>query len=248
MNILTIARHELRRLYLGPLAWIIMALIQFLLAIVFFTLLNNYLQLGAQKGVLGITNAVVAGDLQSAGLIILLATPFLTMRLFSEERRTGTLTLLLSAPLTITELVLGKFLGMVIFNICLLLLIALMPLSLYFGTSIDPGQFACGMLGLFLLMCAISAIGLFMSTLSRQPTVAAASTFGAVFLLWIIHVAGASGNEHVSAVFSYLSLLAHFNNLLSGMFSSVDLIYYLLVTAIFVLLGIWRLDALRTYS
>ena len=248
MTIITIARHELRRLYLSPLAWIIMALMQFLLAMVFFTLLNNFQQLGAQKGVLGITNSVVAGDLQSAGLLFLLATPFLTMRLFSEERRSGTLTLLLSAPVSITELVLGKFLGMVIFNICLLLMIALMPLSLNLGTSIDPGQYACGLLGLFLLMCSITAIGMFVSTLSRQPTVAAASTFGVIFLLWIIHIAGATGNEHVSLVFSYLSLLQHFNNLLSGMFSSVDVIYYLLVIGTFILLGIWRLDGLRTWS
>lgn len=248
MTVITIARNEIRRLYLSPLAWILMALIQFLLAIVFFTLLNNYQQLGANKGVLGITNYVVAGDLQSAGLIILLTAPFLTMRLFSEERRSGTLNLLLSAPLTITQLVLGKYLGMIGFQVCLLVLIALMPLSLYLGTSIDPGQFACGLLGLFLLMSAITAIGLFMSTLSRQPAVAAASTFGVVFLLWIIHLAGASGNEHVSAIFSYLSLLQHFNNLLSGMFSSVDVIYYLLVICTFILLGIWRLDALRTYS
>jgi ABC-2 type transport system permease protein len=170
------------------------------------------------------------------------------MRLFSEERRSETLTLLMSAPVTVTELVLGKFLGMVTFFTCLLLLITLLPLSLLLGTSIDPGQLACGLIGLFLLMCSISAIGLFMSTLSRQPPVAAASTFGVIFLLWIIHIAGATGNERVSAVFSYLSLLRHFNNLLSGMFSSVDVIYYLLVIITFILLGIWRLDALRTCS
>ena len=165
-----------------------------------------------------------------------------------KSGRSGTLNLLLSAPLTITQLVLGKYLGMISFQCCLLVLIALMPLSLYLGTSIDPGQFACGLLGLFLLMNAITAIGLFMSTLSRQPTVAAASTFGVIFLLWIIHIAGTTGNEHVSAIFSYLSLLQHFNNLLSGMFSSVDVSYYLLVITTFILLGIWRLDALRTYS
>lgn len=248
MTILAVARHELRRLYLNPLAWIIMALVQFLLAMVFFTLLNNYLQLGAQKGALGITNTVVAGVLQSAGLIVLLTAPFLTMRLFSEERRSGTLTLLLSAPVTVTELVLGKYLGMIAFFTGLLVLNALMPMSLFLGTSIDAGQLGCGLLGLFLLMCSISAVGLFMSTLSRQPTIAAASTFGIIFLLWIIHIAGATGNEHVSAVFSYLSLLRHFNNLLSGMFSSVDVIYYLLLIFTFILLGIWRLDALRTYS
>lgn len=248
MIVLVIARNELRRLYQSPLAWIIAALIQVWLAIVFLTLLNNYLQLGAQKGILGLTNVVVAGTLQNAGLLVLLSAPVLTMRLFSEERRSGTMTLLLSAPVSVTQLVLGKYLGMLAFMFCLLVLITLMPVSLYLGSSIDPGQLACGLLGLFLLMCAITAVGVFMSTLSRQPTVAAASTFAVVFLLWIIHIAGATGNEHVTAVFSYLSLLRHFNNLLSGMFSSVDVIYYILMSTVFILLGIWRLEALRTYS
>ena len=225
-----------------------MALIQFLLAIVFFTLLNNYLQLDSRKDILGITNTVVAGTLQNAGLLVLLAAPILTMRLFSEERRSGTMTLLLSAPVTVTQLVLGKYLGMLAFMFLLLVLITLMPVSLYLGTSIDPGQLACGQLGLLLLMCSITAAGLFMSTLSRQPAVAAAGTFATVFLLWIIHIAGATGNEHVTAVFSYLSLLRHFNSLLSGMFSSVDVIYYILMSTVFILLGIWRLDALRTDS
>ncbi len=248
MIIITIARNELRRLYLSPIAWITMALVQFLLAIVFFTLLNNFLQLDRGDTTLGITSTVVAGTLQSAGLIILLTAPFLTMRLFSEERRSGTLNLLLSAPVSITEMVLGKYLGIMLFLAGLLLLIGLMPLSLYVGTSIDPGQFACAMLGLFLLMCAITSIGLFMSILSRQPGVAAISTFAVIFLLWIIHIAGATGNEQVAGIFSYLSMLQHFNNLLSGMFSSVDVFYYLLVSLSFTLLSIWRLDTLRTWQ
>ena len=248
MIILDIARNELRRLYLSPLAWITMALVQFLLAIVFFTLLNNFLELAPRETALGLTSTVVAGTLQSAGLIILLATPFLTMRLFSEERRSGTLNLLLSAPVSITELVLGKYLGITLFLGGLLGLISLMPLSLYLGTSIDPGQFISGMLGLLLLMCAITAVGLFMSILSHQPAVAAVSTFAVIFLFWIIHVAGATGNEQVAGIFSYLSLLQHLNNLLSGMFSSVDIIYYLLLSLGFILLSIWRLDTLRTWQ
>ena len=122
-----------------------------------------------------------------------------------------------------------------------------MPLSLYLGSSIDPGQLVCGLLGLFLLVCAITAIGLFMSIQSRQPALAAVSTFAVIFLLWIIHIAGATGNERVAAVFSYLSMLTHFNNMLSGMFSSIDVIYYLLMSLVFTLLSIWRLDTLRTW-
>jgi ABC-2 type transport system permease protein len=106
---------------------------------------------------------------------------------------------------------------------------------------------AAAFLGLFLLVAAFCAVGLFVSTLTNQPAVASIGTFAVLFVLWIIHVAGHSSSAKVSAVFSYLSLLRHFDRLLSGLFSSVDIIYYLLLIGICLILSVWRLDTLRTY-
>jgi ABC-2 type transport system permease protein len=245
MIIADIACNELRRLFLTPLAWIMLALVQFLLAMFMFLLLSSYLEQTAIRQGHGITEIVVAGMLQMAGLIMLLVTPMLTMRLFSDEQRHGTLSLLLSAPVSITTIVLGKYLGVLLFMCCSLLLTALMIGCLWFGTALDPGQLAAALLGLALLMSSLCAIGLFFSTLTRQPAIAATATFAVLFILWILNMTGNSGGE-LAGVLGYLSMLRHYNNLLTGMFSSVDVCYYLIISGLFLLLSIWRLDAIRT--
>lgn len=247
MIVLDIAGHELRRMFLLPLAWVILAAVQFLLAIFFYVLLARFLEPSQWMVGRGLTEIVVAGTLQIGGILMLLVAPFLTMRLFSEEWRGGTMDLLLSAPVSLTELVLGKFLGILSFMLIMLCLIALMPLALTPGTQLDFGQLGAGFLGLALLLAAFAAIGLFISTLTAQPAVAAVSSFAVLFVLWIIHIAGHAGSERMAQVFAYLSLLRHFDRLLDGFVSSVDVAYYLLLVALFLSLSVWRLDSVRSW-
>ena len=245
-NITLIATNELRRLFKSPLAWVILAIIQFLLAIFFYLLLSQYMQPASAAS--GLTEVVVSGMYQIAGVIMLLVSPLLTMRLITEERRLGTIKLLYSSPISITELVIGKFLGITAFYCLALLMISLMPATLMFGTQLDLGQIASGLIGLLLLMSSFAAIGLFISSLTQQPAIAAISTFGALFLLWIINIAGTNASERTAEVFSYISLLNHYNSLLNGVFNSADVFYYLLVSLLFIVLSIWRLDAERTHG
>jgi len=247
-NIFTIAALELERLFKSPLAWVILATVMFLLSILFLILLNQFMSPGPWFAGRGVTEIVVAGLLQISGIVILLVTPFITMRIFSEERRTGTIKLLLSSPVTITELVLGKYLGTLGFLVVLLALIALMPLSLLMGTPVDLLQISAGLLGLFLLMASFAAIGLFISTLTSQTSIAAITTFGVLFMLWIINLASNTGGEMFRSVFSYLSLLKHYDSLISGMLNSVDVFYYLIICITFIVLSIWRLDGERLHQ
>jgi ABC-2 type transport system permease protein len=244
--IFSIARHELQRLYTSPFAWGLMALIQFLLAVFFFIILNQYLQLENPGNTLGISNTVVAGTIQTAGFIMILLLPFLSMRFFSEEQRSKTLTLLFSSPVSITELVLGKYLSILFYLYSLLLVISLMPLSLSFGTSLDLGLLASGVLALILLVTLVSSIGVFVSTLTSQSMIAASGTFAICFFLWIVHMAGDSANSTVNTILAYLSMFNHYNNLVAGIVSATDIIYFLLLSAAFISLSIWRLDAMRS--
>lgn len=245
-KIILIAINELRRLFKSPLAWVILAVIQFLLAIFFYLLLNQFMQ--PTSGGKGLTEIVVAGMYQIGGVIILMVSPLLTMRLITEERRLGTIKLLFSSPLSITELVLGKYLGITAFYCLVLFMVSLMPASLLFGAQLDLGQIASGLIGLLLLMSAFASIGLFISSLTQHPSIAAISTFGVLFLLWIINIAGTNASEGAAAIFSYLSLLNHYNSLLNGVFNSADVLFYILVSVFFIVLSIWRLDAERTYG
>lgn len=245
-NIILLAGNELKRLFKSPLAWIILAVSQFLLAIFFYLLLSQFMQPARAGG--GLTELVVAGLYQIAGVIMLLVSPLLTMGLITEERRLGAIKLLYSSPISLTELVLGKYIGLVVFYCLMLIMISLMPATLLLGARLDLGQIAAGLIGLLLLMSAFAAIGLFISSLMQQPAMAAIATFGVLFLLWIINAAGVNASEQMAGIFSYLSLLSHYNNLLNGVFNSADVIYYLLVSAFFIALSIWRLEAERRHG
>lgn len=253
MMVFTIAAREVRSLFLSPLAWTILAVVQFIMGYLFLLQLDFYTQiqprLAAIQGAPGLTDVVVGPILGNAVIVLLLVVPMLTMRLVAEERRGQTLCLLFSAPVSMTEIVLGKYLGILLFLAVMLCLIALMPLSLLLGASLDMGMFAAGLMGLALLLAAFAAVGLFMSSLTAQPVVAAISTFGILLLLWILDWAGgtatASRGADVGGVLSYLSLLRHYEPLLKGIFNSSDVLYFLLFILTFLVLTIRRLDTYR---
>lgn len=246
--VFTLAARELRSLFLSPLAWVILAVITGLCAYFFLLYLDLYLQLqprlAAAPNGPGITDIIVAPLFSTTATVLLLVTPLLTMRLISEERRTQTLSLLISAPVSMSEIILGKFLGVFSFVLILLALIALMPISLLAGGSLDIGLWASGLLGLILLLASFCSIGLYISTLTTQPTIAAIGTFGALLLLWILNLASTTGSGG-GEILGYLSLLSHYQPLLRGVFSSTDIIYYLLFIGSFLALSIRRLDADR---
>jgi len=246
--LLTIASREFRNLFLSPLAWAIMAVLQLIVAYLFLSQVDTYMmlqpRLAGVEGAPGVTDIVVAPVLQTIGFLFMLIAPAITMRVFSDEKRNRTLSLLLTAPVSMSDIVLGKFFGIMTFFLVLLLMLALMPLSLFAGTTLDIGKLAAGLLGLALLLSSFAAIGVFMSSLTEQPVVAAISTFGLLLLLWIIDWSGSS-KEQVSGLFSYLSLQTHLTSFLKGLFSTTDVVYYVLLTALFLILGIRRLDQQR---
>ena len=246
--IFTIAGRELRSMFLSPLAWTILGVMQFIYAYLFLSQVDIFIdlqpRLAALDGAPGVVDIVVAPLFANAAVLLLLITPLVTMRVLSEERRNHTLSLLFSAPVSMTEIIVGKYFGVMSFILILISMLALMPLSLLVGTDLDLGKLAAGLLGLTLVVSAFTAIGVFMSSLTEQPTVAAIGTFGLLLLLWILDWAGSSGMPS-SGLLGYLSVLHHYEPLLKGLFNSVDVIYYLLVIVLFLVLSIRRLDADR---
>ncbi len=243
-----IAAREWRGLFLSPLAWTLLAVTQALLAWIFIILINDFQNLQGRLAGLehapGVTDLVVAPLFRVAAWALLLLTPLLTMRLLSEERRTGTLDLLLSAPVSATQIVLGKYLGVLIFLLGVVALTALIPLALMTGAALDGGKLLAGLLGLSLLAASFAAAGLYLSSLTAQPLIAATATFGLLLAFWIVDAVGA-GQGIASQFFGYLSLPRHHDALLLGLVRSEDVAYYLLFSAAFLGLTIRRLDNLR---
>lgn len=245
--IFTIAWREFKNMFLSPLAWSVLAALQAVLAFLFLgrlELLQRYQgQLLAMDNAPGITELVVPDLFNSAAVILLLVVPLITMRLVAEERRNRTLALLLSSPVSMTEIVLGKYFGVLLFLLVVTLLITLMPLSLLFGGTLDFGLLGSAVLGLVLALAGFAAIGLFMSTLTQYPTVAAIGGFGALLLFWVLDVTG-QGDPRASAL-AYLSIFNHYQPFLRGVFDSGDAVYHLLFVITFLGLSIRRLDADR---
>jgi ABC-2 type transport system permease protein len=243
-----IASREFKSLLLSPLAWVVLGVVQLILAWIFLAQVENFLLLQARlvgiSGAPGLTDLVAAPLLGAAGTFLMLLMPLLSTRLLSEEFRSGTFSLLLSAPISMTRIVLGKFCGFMGFLSLSLLLTLLMPLPLLMGASLDMGKLSAAFLGLLLMTAAFAAIGLYLSSLTNQPAVAAIGTYGLLLFFWIISI-GSGSVERAGAVLAWLSLQTHFEYMLKGLIRGSDLLYYLLVIGLFLLLTIRRLNDRR---
>lgn len=244
--IFAIGLTEFRRMFVSPLAWSILAVVQFILAWIFLLGLNEYLtqiqpQVAGMEDPPGISDLVVSALYLWAGIIMLAVMPLITMRQFAEERMNQTLALLTASPISNTQIVLGKYFGVLLFVLLMVALLSLMPLSLSVGTGLDWGKFAAAALGLVLLLASFAAAGLFLSSLTRQPVIAAVMTFGLLLFLVVLYISGNSQGTG-SEVFVYLSHFGHFLSFLEGMFDSSDLVYYLLFIVGFLTLTIRKLD------
>ncbi|HEY0973017.1 MAG TPA: ABC transporter permease [Solimonas sp.] len=246
-NVLNIARAELRRIFLSPLAWAVLAVLQFILGFVFINLLVEYAASAGMGGndQFGVSDYIGGSLYGFATILLLMVMPLMTMRLFAEERKSGAITLLFSAPVSLTEIVLGKFLAILGFIAAVLVLMALMPLSLAWSTNLDWGRIAAGLFGLFLLMSAFAAAGLFVSSCTREPTIAAVGSFGLLLLVWLVNILAYNDSIPFKELFAYLSLIDHYESLRRGVFDTADAIYYVLFSALFLSLTVLRLDIER---
>jgi len=249
--IATIAGREFKALFATPLPWILLALSQALLAWVFLSQVEAYqtqyqpllATLGSGYGATELVVAVFLGDARLL-VLLLLTVALLAMRLLAEERQGHTLPLLLAAPVSSLQLVLGKYLGGLAFVAVALLLWAAMPLSLLLGTALDLGRLAAALLGLALLAAALLALALWASALTARPGIAALVSFVAGLLLMALN-RGAAGE---AGALEYLGLLGHYQPFLQGWVNSADLAYFLLLIVAFLALAVRRLDALRVQA
>ncbi len=240
-----VAGKELRLLFASPLAWVALAFLQMMFAWVFLSRLQLFLevqpQLAMQPSAPGITELIAAPVFGTASIMLLMVVPLLSMRMIAEERRNQTLPFLMSAPVSITGIVLGKYLALLGFLLLAVGLIVVMSLSLYLGGRLDLGLLATNALGLLLLSGTFAAVGLYLSCVTAQPLVAAVLTFAVLLVLWLINIATSDPNS----VLHLLSLIKHFDSFVKGTIAVSDLAYYVALIALFLLLSIRRLDGDR---
>src|SRR3990167_9547350 len=235
--IFTIAGKELKALFASPLAWVILTFMQLILAFGFLKRLDDFMQLQPQLVQVPnpprITELVVAPLYSTVAIVMLFAVPLLAMRLIAEERRNQTMVFLVSAPLSMTEIALGKFVGLVAFLLLIVGITTLMPLALLLGGRLDFGLLASLVIGVALLAACFAAVALYASCLTAQPLAAETAAGG-----W-----GGRGWQVPAALAQVLSPLKNFEPFGKGVIDSYAIACLLLLIATFLILTIRRLDA-----
>jgi len=243
-----LALRELRSLFAMPSTWFILAVLQFVFAWFFLARLEAFLEVQPQLAQLanppGVTTTVAAPMFNTVALLLMMLVPMFTMRLIAEERRNQTLTLLLSAPLSGLHIVLGKFIGLLIFLVVLITGVPLMLYTLALGTALDHGLLLSNMLGLLLLTSSYIALGLYISALTTQPLIAALGAFAVLLGLWLADIGAAAEDSPWHSI----SPLNHFQNFNNGLLDSSDAAFFVLFTAAFLLLAMKRLHNNRRYG
>lgn len=252
--IFTIAAKELKALFASPLAWVVLTFVQIILAFGFLKRLDDFMQIQPQLIQMpnppGITELVAAPVFATIAIIFLFAVPLLAMRLIAEERRNQTMVLLLSAPLSMTDIVIGKFVGLVAFLWLIVGLTTLMPLSLLSGGRLDLGLLASLVMGVALLAACFAAVALYASCLTAQPLVAAMIAFALLLGMLLAGETAADGLRGQgwtipAELAQVLSPLKNFESFAKGVLDSYNVACMVLLLAAFLMLTIRRLDAVR---
>ncbi len=233
-NTLTIAQKEFKSYLTSPMAYIVICIFLALSGI-FFSVLSSA----------AYNETSISGFLNYGSFVLLLMAAVITMRLISEEKKLGTLELLLTSPIRDSELVLGKFLGSAGMLVIMLGLTVLYPILLEIYGDPDPGPIISGYLGMFLLGMTCLSVGIFTSTLSSNQIVSAVVAGGILFGLWFVGVAAGYLPEAFGNIINYFSLSYYYPDFLTGFIDTKGIIYYISITALFLFLAIRSIENSR---
>ncbi|TCD01296.1 Gldg family protein [Pedobacter psychroterrae] len=251
--IFKIAKAELRNLFYSPIAWFLTIAFMVQCALTYTKIINNLAitqEMGG-RGLAYMAQLTVRVFSSREGLFtdimqnLYLYIPLLTMGLISREINGGTISLLYSSPVKIREIVFGKYLAMMVYSFILLSVVGIfMVAGILNIKSADYGMLLAGALGFYLLLCAYSAIGLFMSSLTSYQIVAAVSTFVMIGILSYIGTLWQSV-DFVRDLTYFLSLSNRTNHMLTGFITTKDIIYFIVIVYIFLGLTIYKLQSGR---
>ncbi len=236
-NAWIICRKELGSYFVSPIAYLLLVMFGLICGFFFWNELAYFVvesiqtQMRGQNFPMNINEQIIRPLLSNVAVIGLFFIPMITMRLFAEEKRTGTIELLATSPIRDLEIILGKWMAAVILYACLLLFTALNFAFLFKYGNPDWKPLLVGYLGLLLQAGALLAIGTFISSLTKNQIIAGAATFGVELLLWVCGWVNGYETATWAKVLGYMSVITHFESFGRGVIDSKDAIYY--VTLIF---------------
>ncbi len=232
-SIWTIAKKEIKTYFSSPIAYAVIFVFSALVGFFFYSIMwwfNSQAMQMAQNPTyyqqLNINQMVYSPLFGNMSIILLLMLPLLTMRLFSEEKRSGTEELLYTSPLSVWQIILGKYLASLIVLLTMLGLTGILSIFTFAYGNPELLPLLSGYLGLFLMGAAFIAVGIFFSSLTENQIVSAILTFGALLLFWVLNWASSSAGGVGKSVLDYLSIFQHFDDFTKGIVDTTHLVYY----------------------
>ncbi len=234
-NLWTISAKEFRAYFNSPIAYVLIGVFLVVNGYLFFSIVTyasrqsmQMLQFQGAAPQINLNELVFRPSFHNMSVVLLLIVPILSMRLFSEEKKSRTMELLMTSPLSITEIILGKYLAAWGTFLIMVGLTFYMPLLLsIYGQVNWPGVLS-GYLGIALLGAVLLSLGLFASSLTENQMIAALLSFGLLLIFWLLGWAAmAAEGTNIGHVLSYLSILDHFDKMVKGLITTKTLVYYL---------------------
>jgi ABC-2 type transport system permease protein len=253
-NIWIICRRELNSYFSSPIAWLLLIMYSIIFGYFFWNLVNYFVQSTMEMQMMGQNSPVNINEqifrplLANNAFLELLFIPLITMRLFAEEKRNGTIELLATSPVRDVEIILGKWLAALLLYCWLLLFTGLNFAFLFRYGHPDVKTMAVAYLGLILQVAALLAIGTFISTLTKNQIIAGVCTFGVCLLLWVFTWVSSYNSATWATVVAYLSVLSHSDSFSRGVLEIKDAVYYLSVIFLGLFLTTRSLESLRWRS
>ncbi len=255
-NIVAIVDREMRAYFSSAVAYVVLTIFVLLSGVFFQTIMRQIIQMsavnamqsqrfGAPAQPIDMPGLISQSFLGTLSVILLFMLPMITMGLFSEEKKRGTIELLLTAPVTDFQVVMGKYLAAVSFY-AIILATTVVPTSVLFLYG-EPawGPILTGYLGLLLYGVSLLAVGLFVSTLTENQIVAGVLSFGAILMLWMVDVIAQSATATTRAVLTYISILGHLDEFIRGVLTSSNIIFYLSLATLGLFLTYRSMDSMR---
>jgi ABC-2 type transport system permease protein len=249
-NILTICQKEIKSYFVSPIAYALMAIYAIVSGFFTYVAVGYFLNASiggnaGRSGPMDVNEWVIRPVIMNVGVISLFLIPMITMRLFAEEKRSGTIELLITSPIRDYEIVVGKWLGALAMYACILSLTALNLGVLFLFGSPDWRPVATGFLGMLLQGGCLLSIGAFLSNTTKNQIMAGAMTFGVSLMMWTFDWFTGFKSDAWAKVLAYLSLTAHFEPFSKGVIDSKDVIFYVSVIVLGLFLTTRSLESLR---
>src|SRR6202165_2469931 len=233
-NIIAIAHKELRSYFASPIGYVLVGLWALLFGWFYINLVAYFMSMSMQMGQFGaggaqpmnVNQQLIRPLLQNVTILVLFVMPMITMRTYSEEKRVGTIELLLTSPVSDFEIIMGKFLGALsLYAVMLAVTLIHVALLFVYGRP-EWKPIVTAYVGLLLMGGCFISVGLFISSLTKNQIVAVMATFSVFLFLWIITWIGSFAGPTVDTITKYLSIIDHFDDFSKGVIDTTHLIYY----------------------